>query len=65
MNLPKKRKITGPPKHVHKRYIAAFTRKWRRARLINDRYFAETRRKYTNANQFLKVILKDKTIRKV
>jgi len=65
MNLPKKRKLTGPPKHVHKRYIAAFTRKWRGARLINDRYFAETRRKYTNANQFLKVILKDKTIRKV
>ncbi|MEK6923117.1 MAG: CCA tRNA nucleotidyltransferase [Nanoarchaeota archaeon] len=65
INLPKKRRIVGPPKRVHKKYIAAFTRKWRGAKLINDRYFAETKRKYTNVNKFLKVILKDKTIRKV
>ena len=59
MTLPKKKQIAGPPDFVHKSHIAAFKKKYKKVKIINRRYFAETTRKYANAKDILKVITND------
>jgi len=59
MTLPKKKQIAGPPDFVHKSHIAAFKKKYKKVKVINRRYFAETTRKYANAKDILKVITND------
>ena len=63
--LQSNKRVVGPPNNVDKKHIARFKKKYKNAKVINGRYFAEIRRKYTDVNKFLKVILRDKAIRKV
>ena len=63
--LQSNKRVVGPPNNVDKKHIARFKKKYKNAKVINGTYFAEIRRKYTDINKFLKVILRDKAIRKV